>query len=175
MLPHLHQAGHRVYRPYLRGFGPTRFREADRLRSGQAGALGQDLSDFVEALDLHDVVVAGHDWGARAGYVVGALFPEADPGADRRLGGIRDQPGRHLRAVSTGPCLLVRVVRRNRPRSPGAGPRPARLLPLPVEILVARVGLRRAGVRSGGHGVGQPRLGRDQRPCLSASLGRGTR
>ncbi|WP_223180956.1 alpha/beta fold hydrolase [Streptomyces griseicoloratus] len=76
VLPHLHRAGHRVYRPYLRGFGDTRFQEADRPRSGQIGALGQDLSDFIEALDLHDVVLAGHDWGARAGYVVGALFPE---------------------------------------------------------------------------------------------------
>ncbi|MEV5548557.1 alpha/beta fold hydrolase [Streptomyces sp. NPDC052309] len=76
VLPHLHRAGHRVYRPYLRGFGDTRFQEADRPRSGQIGALGQDLSDFTEALDLHDVVLAGHDWGARAGYVAGALFPE---------------------------------------------------------------------------------------------------
>ncbi|KOG61241.1 alpha/beta hydrolase [Streptomyces griseoflavus] len=75
VLPYLHRAGCRVYRPYLRGFGPTRFRSADRRRSGQIGALGRDLADFVEALDLQDVVVAGHDWGARAGYVVGALFP----------------------------------------------------------------------------------------------------
>ncbi|MGW5430037.1 alpha/beta fold hydrolase [Streptomyces sp. NPDC004059] len=76
VLPDLHQAGCRVYRPYLWGFGPTRFRSPDRPRSGQIGALGRDLADFIEALDLHDVVVAGHDWGARAGYVVGALFPE---------------------------------------------------------------------------------------------------
>ncbi|MER6923692.1 alpha/beta fold hydrolase [Streptomyces spiralis] len=76
VLPRLHQAGHRVYRPYLRGFGDTRFQEPGRLRSGQIGALGQDLHDFVEALGLHDVVIVGHDWGARAGYVVGALFPE---------------------------------------------------------------------------------------------------
>lgn len=52
-----------MYRPYLRGFGDTRFQDAGRLRSGQIGALGQDLSDFVEALDLRDVVIAGHDWG----------------------------------------------------------------------------------------------------------------
>ncbi|WP_030663468.1 alpha/beta fold hydrolase [Streptomyces rimosus] len=76
VLPYLHRAGCRVYRPYLRGFGPTRFRSAERQRSGQIGALGRDLADFVEALDLHDAVVAGHDWGARAGYVVGALFPD---------------------------------------------------------------------------------------------------
>ncbi|MFI9585544.1 alpha/beta fold hydrolase [Streptomyces sp. NPDC052236] len=75
VLPHLHRAGCRVYRPYLRGFGPTRFRSADRPRSGQIGALGRDLADFIEALELRGAVVAGHDWGARAGYVLGALFP----------------------------------------------------------------------------------------------------
>jgi pimeloyl-ACP methyl ester carboxylesterase len=75
VLPYLHRAGCRVYRPYLRGFGPSRFLSRDRPRSGQIGALGRDLADFIEALDLDDVVVAGHDWGARAGYVVGALFP----------------------------------------------------------------------------------------------------
>ncbi|CAM5671262.1 Haloalkane dehalogenase [Streptomyces rimosus subsp. rimosus] len=83
VLPYLHRAGCRVHRPYLRGFGPTRFRSADRRRSGQIGALGRDLADFVEALDLHDVVVAGHDWGARAGYVVGALFPTGSARSSR--------------------------------------------------------------------------------------------
>ncbi len=76
VLPHLHRAGCRVYRPYLRGFGPTRFHSPDRPRSGQIGALGRDLADFLDALDLRDVVVAGHDWGARAGYVLGSLFPD---------------------------------------------------------------------------------------------------
>ncbi|MEU6665842.1 alpha/beta hydrolase [Streptomyces sp. NPDC046727] len=76
VLPHLHRAGYRVYRPYLRGFGETRFRDPARPRSGQIGALGRDLADFLEGLDLGDVVVAGHDWGARAGYVAGALFPD---------------------------------------------------------------------------------------------------
>ena len=76
VLPALHAAGHRVLRPYLRGFGPTRFRSPRKPRSGQIGALGRDLADFLEALNLRDVVVAGHDWGARAAYVAGALFPE---------------------------------------------------------------------------------------------------
>ncbi|TDD96834.1 alpha/beta fold hydrolase [Actinomadura rubrisoli] len=76
VVPLLVAEGYRVYRPHLRGFGATRFRAPDRPRSGQAGALGTDLRDFLDALDLEDVVVAGHDWGARAGYVAGALFPE---------------------------------------------------------------------------------------------------
>jgi pimeloyl-ACP methyl ester carboxylesterase len=76
MLPVLHKAAYRVVRPYLRGFSPTRFRSPEKLRSGQIGALGHDLADFLDTLDLRDVVLVGHDWGARAAYVVGALFPE---------------------------------------------------------------------------------------------------
>jgi pimeloyl-ACP methyl ester carboxylesterase len=76
VLPALEDAGYRVLRPYLRGFGPTRFRSPDKPRSGQIGALGHDLAAFLEALDLGEVVLVGHDWGARAAYVVGALFPE---------------------------------------------------------------------------------------------------
>lgn len=75
-LPDLHEHGYRVFRPWLRGFGSTRFRDAHKPRSGQIGALGKDLADLLVALDLVDAVVVGHDWGARAAYVVGALFPE---------------------------------------------------------------------------------------------------
>ncbi len=70
------EAGCRVYTPYLRGFGPTRFRRQETIRSGQIGALGRDLYDLLEGLDLHDVVLAGHDWGARASYVASVLVPE---------------------------------------------------------------------------------------------------
>ncbi|MEU9016698.1 alpha/beta hydrolase [Actinomadura sp. NPDC048394] len=76
LLPAWHDARYRVYRPYLRGFGPTRFRSDQKMRSGQIGALGHDLACFLEALDLDQVLLVGHDWGARAGYVVGALFPQ---------------------------------------------------------------------------------------------------
>ncbi|WP_028932741.1 alpha/beta fold hydrolase [Pseudonocardia spinosispora] len=76
VLPELHAAGYQVFRPYLRGFGETRFREDGAMRSGQIGALGKDLADFLDALDLRDVVLVGHDWGARAAYVVGSLFPD---------------------------------------------------------------------------------------------------
>jgi len=45
------------------------------MRSGAIAALGQDLADFIEGLDLRDALVVGYDWGARAGYAVAALFP----------------------------------------------------------------------------------------------------
>jgi pimeloyl-ACP methyl ester carboxylesterase len=46
------------------------------MRSGAIAALAQDLADFIDRLELIDVLVAGYDWGARAGYAVAALYPE---------------------------------------------------------------------------------------------------
>ncbi|MBR0667953.1 alpha/beta hydrolase [Roseomonas hellenica] len=76
VVPGLAADGCRLLLPFLRGCGETRFHAAATLRSGAIAALGQDLADFLAALDLRDAIIAGHDWGARAGYVVGALFPE---------------------------------------------------------------------------------------------------
>ncbi len=72
----LHAAGVRTVAPYLRGFGPTRFRDAATPRSGQISALTQDLLDLLDALDAGRVLLVGHDWGARAAYGVAALAPE---------------------------------------------------------------------------------------------------
>jgi pimeloyl-ACP methyl ester carboxylesterase len=62
----LAQAGYRVLCPALRGFGPTRFRDAHTPRSGELAALGRDLLDFIDALCLAQPALIGHDWGARA-------------------------------------------------------------------------------------------------------------
>ena len=64
--PHLVEAGFRVITPYLRGCGPTRFRDANASRSGQLVALGLDLVEFAASLGLERYAVVGHDWGARA-------------------------------------------------------------------------------------------------------------
>ncbi|WP_280262512.1 alpha/beta fold hydrolase [Nocardia wallacei] len=74
--PALAADGYRCLLPCLRGTSPTTFRDEDTPRSGQIGALAADLADFLAALDLTDVLLVGHDWGARAGYAVAALFPE---------------------------------------------------------------------------------------------------
>ncbi|MCD7097836.1 alpha/beta hydrolase [Stenotrophomonas sp. MMGLT7] len=64
--PILAEAGYRVLVPALRGFAPTRFRDAATPRSGQLSALGRDLLDFIDALALEHPALIGHDWGARA-------------------------------------------------------------------------------------------------------------
>ena len=68
--------GMRVLVPYLRGYGPTRFRDAATPRAGQQAALGQDLRDFMDALAIPRAVLAGYDWGGRAACIVAALWPQ---------------------------------------------------------------------------------------------------
>jgi pimeloyl-ACP methyl ester carboxylesterase len=76
VVPLLTIQGARVIRPFLRGYGPTRFLSADTLRSGQQAALGSDLVALVGALRLQAVILAGYDWGGLASCVTTALWPE---------------------------------------------------------------------------------------------------
>jgi pimeloyl-ACP methyl ester carboxylesterase len=76
VVPALVGAGYRCVMPYLRGCGPTRFLERSTRRSGQATALAQDLKDFVDALQVTQFVLVGHDWGAFAAYLFAANWPE---------------------------------------------------------------------------------------------------
>ncbi len=64
--PLLVDAGYRVIAPALRGFLPTTFLHENTPRTGQLSALGRDMVDFVQALQLHEPILVGHDWGARA-------------------------------------------------------------------------------------------------------------
>ena len=74
--PALATHGMRVVVPYLRGYGPTRFRNATTPRSGEQAALGNDLVELIEALDLSRPLVAGYDWGGRAACVAAAVRPD---------------------------------------------------------------------------------------------------
>src|SRR6185436_11299647 len=69
----LARAGHRVLVPYLRGYGPTRFRDPGAPRMAEQAAIGQDLVDFADALGIGRFAVAGYDWGGRAACVTSAL------------------------------------------------------------------------------------------------------
>jgi len=74
--PPLAKAGFRVLVPYLRGYGPTRFRDASAPRMAEQAAIGQDLIDFADALSLKQMALAGYDWGGRAAAIAAALHPE---------------------------------------------------------------------------------------------------
>jgi pimeloyl-ACP methyl ester carboxylesterase len=74
--PSLAADGCRVLVPYLRGYGPTRFLDPATPRSGQQAALGADLRDFMDALNIQQATLAGYDWGGRAACIVAALWPE---------------------------------------------------------------------------------------------------
>jgi pimeloyl-ACP methyl ester carboxylesterase len=76
IVPPLVTARCRVIVPYLRGYGQTRFLEADTPRSGQQAALGRDLVELMDALALQSAVLAGFDWGGRAACIAAALWPE---------------------------------------------------------------------------------------------------
>jgi pimeloyl-ACP methyl ester carboxylesterase len=76
VVPPLVAAGLRTIVPYLRGYGATRFLSPSTPRSGQQAALGQDLLDLMDALNLPRAALVGFDWGGRAACIVAALWPE---------------------------------------------------------------------------------------------------
>ncbi len=72
----LAKAGFRTIAPFVRGFGPTRFRNASAPRTGQPVALANDAVQLLQALNIEKATVVGHDWGGRTGYALAALWPE---------------------------------------------------------------------------------------------------
>jgi pimeloyl-ACP methyl ester carboxylesterase len=74
--PPLAKAGFRTLVPYLRGYGPTSFRDPAAPRMAEQAAIGQDLIDFADALHLDRFAVAGYDWGGRAAAIAAALHPD---------------------------------------------------------------------------------------------------
>jgi pimeloyl-ACP methyl ester carboxylesterase len=74
--PMLAEKGCRVIVPYLRGYGPTRFRDSATPRSGEQAAIGADLIALIDALSIKRAVFAGYDWGGRAACIGAALWPE---------------------------------------------------------------------------------------------------
>src|SRR6266446_5655684 len=101
--PPLAAAGWRVIVPYLRGYGPTRFRDPATPRSGQQGALASDLLALMDALGIGRAMLAGYDWGGRAACIVAALWPD-------RVSGL----------VSVGGYNIQHVATANQPAPPDA-------------------------------------------------------
>jgi pimeloyl-ACP methyl ester carboxylesterase len=80
VLPGLHEAGYRTIVPYLRGYGASSFRDSllgrNPRRTGQPVAFAQDMINLTDRLGIHRFHFIGHDWGARTGYALAALFPK---------------------------------------------------------------------------------------------------
>jgi pimeloyl-ACP methyl ester carboxylesterase len=72
----LNAVGYRTISPFLRGFGETKFLDAETPRVAQPPVLAQDAIDLADALGLERFALVGHDWGARTAYTAAALFPE---------------------------------------------------------------------------------------------------
>jgi pimeloyl-ACP methyl ester carboxylesterase len=104
--PALATAGYRALAVYLRGCGPTRFRDPAAPRMAEQAAIGQDVLDFADALGLSRFAVAGFDWGGRAACVVSALYPDRVRGA-----------------VLIGGYSIQNTVTRGRPAAPEAARR----------------------------------------------------
>ena len=68
--------GVRVIVPFTRGFGSTRFLSGGTVRNGQQAAIGHDVIDLMDALNIPSAILGGYDWGGRTANVVAALWPQ---------------------------------------------------------------------------------------------------
>jgi pimeloyl-ACP methyl ester carboxylesterase len=68
--------GYRAVIPYLRGYGPTTFRDPAAPGTAEQAAIGQDVIDLADALGLGRFALAGFDWGNRAACVASVLHPD---------------------------------------------------------------------------------------------------
>ncbi len=74
--PLLTAKGYRVIVPYLRGHGTTRFLSDKTERNGQQSVVAVDIIALMDALKIHNAIIAGFDWGARTANIVAALWPD---------------------------------------------------------------------------------------------------
>ncbi|KQN08371.1 L-dopachrome tautomerase-related protein [Sphingomonas aurantiaca] len=97
VLPALHAAGLRTIVPTLRGFGETRFIDADSPRTGNSAVLAIDMIALMDALDIDRFMIAGHDWGSNTAEALAVGWPDrverlAMLATPPRLGGMPTPP-----------------------------------------------------------------------------------
>ncbi len=149
VVPALTKAGHRALVPYLRGCGPTRFRDASAPRMAEQAAIGQDVIDFADALKLPRFALAGYDWGGRAAAIAAALHPQRVR-ATVLIGGYTiqntiapSQPG----SPAAEHRIWYQYLLQHRTRSRRPAGQPPRDLPLPVAAVVAELEVHRRRVQ----------------------------
>jgi pimeloyl-ACP methyl ester carboxylesterase len=74
--PVIAATGRRVIVPTLRGFGATRFREAEAPRTGNSAIHAMDLIALLDALGVERLAVVGHDWGSNIAEALAVGWPE---------------------------------------------------------------------------------------------------
>ena len=98
--PALHDAGLRTLAPMLRGFGGTRFRDAQAARTGNSAVLAMDAIELLDGLGVMRFAVAGHDWGSNMAEALAVGWPDrvermALLSSPPRLGGVKTPPFWH--------------------------------------------------------------------------------
>ena len=95
--PAIGEAGFRVIVPTLRGFGETRFHDAQAPRTGNSGILAMDMIALLDALGIEKLAAVGHDWGANIAEALAVGWPDrieriAMLATPPRLGGMPTPP-----------------------------------------------------------------------------------
>lgn len=89
----------RLIAPYLRGFGPTVFRNEEALRTANGAVLAIDAISLMDGLGIDRFSVVGHDWGSNIAEALAMGWPSR---VDRmallaslpRRGGLKTPPFR---------------------------------------------------------------------------------
>jgi pimeloyl-ACP methyl ester carboxylesterase len=94
---YLQDAGFKTIVPMHRGFGGTRFLSDRTRRTGNVGILCLDAIDLMDALQIDQFVVAGHDWGSNIAEALAVGWPKrvsriAMVSTPSRLGGLKTPP-----------------------------------------------------------------------------------
>src|SRR6218665_1507572 len=84
----------RLIVPYLRGFGPTTFRNEGVPRTANGGILAMDAMALMDGLGIDRFSVVGHDWGAHIAECLAIGWPDrieriAQLSSTPRMGGLR--------------------------------------------------------------------------------------
>jgi pimeloyl-ACP methyl ester carboxylesterase len=83
--------------PYLRGFGPSRFRSDQAPRTANGGILAMDAIALMDGLGIERFSVVGHDWGSHIAECLAIGWPDriervAFLSSTPRMGGLRTPP-----------------------------------------------------------------------------------
>ena len=100
VVPALQVAGFRIIVPSLRGFGDTRFRDDQTLRTGNSGVHALDMFALLDGIGVERVAIVGHDWGANIAEAMAVARPDhvhrlAMLSTPPRLGGMATPPFWH--------------------------------------------------------------------------------